>query len=320
MVETPITDYDQDYQLAAQLAQNWFNTDVSGSNTSLADYLYAGWYTKSNDNKSTVQLSPLMLVNSLNAAARMTTFWQSGWECSHQQRGSSRVAAIRKGERRSLCSFEYINESCPGRRAEPGEVLKVMSHTVSDRLLEGYWVGHSEQWVSSPGRILRVYWNIDNEGAALLVHTLFSTMPDNIAYSLKLLVEADGYLRTDTAVLYFHTRDIGVVMPAIYQTSRKLDGLLYTGIPRLTKPVTKGVSLAEEPRLKNQSFGSSRCQILASALQRAHAEGIQKQHALLAIIHQELNRAGINPEKPYKITRNTEQGTRYECTDKGCLS
>ena len=312
MPEEHTMDFTRDYQQAIRVAQNWFDTVRPGLNASLADYLYAEWYTKSHYNKPDVQYSSAMLVNAFNAAARAAANWQTGWGCVRQL-DLNCVEAVRKDERRYLYTSEYINRSCPGKIPAPGDALKVISYAASDQLLEGYWVVNSGQWQYSSARMLRVYWNISSEGAALLARALISAMPGNMAYSLKLPLEADGYLRTDAAVLYFYVRDLGTAMPAIHHASQELANLLYTETPRLCKPVARGIGLAEEPAVKNQSFGSSRCQILASALQRAHTDGVKQSQAMMAIIRQELIKASVDPEKPYKISRNIEQGRSHEC-------
>jgi len=306
-------DFTADYLQAIHAAQNWFDTAGPAPDTSLEDHLYATWYTKLQCDKPDAPQPAPLLVNALSAVTRMESRWQTGWTC-HRRASPAYIEAAKDHQRRYLCTAEYINRDCPGRAAVAGDALQVMAHSVSDNLLDGYWIMNSAPWEQSSGRMLRVYWNINSDGATALAGTLARTLPGDMAYSLKLPLDVGGYLRPDAAVLYFYTRDLAVAMPAIQQASRELGQRLYTGTPPLTKPVATGIGLAEEPPTENQSFGTSRCRILAAALQQARTNGLQQDSDILEAIHGELLGAGIDPAKPYKTSRDPRQGTRHECT------
>lgn len=309
------SEYNEQYLRAIQISKNWFNYPVQDSGIDLETYLYAEWYSK--QEKNTKQHNPQaqqILVNALNAAIRISVVWQSGWSCKREI-DSTYIEAEKNSQSRILCAFDYINLSTPGKTPLKNTPLKVLSHNVSDKLMEGYWVTHTHNWQQSTGKILRVYWNIDIEAAASLVSELFKLMPDNKEYSLKLPLESAGYMRTDAAVLYFYARDIQFIMPAIKSASQKLKEYLYDGIPCLTKSVTKGVGLAEEPLQDEQSFGISRCKILSQALKKAHKNNIDDSNKILSYIYSELLAAQVDPLMPYRSMIQQKQGRRNERTN-----
>jgi hypothetical protein len=121
-------------------------------------------------------------------------------------------------------------------------------------------------------------------------------------YSLKLPSDAGGYGRADAAVLFLPDGVIGALAPDLKAIHGEVEAWLEPPTPALTRPLARGLALAEDPGHENESFGTHRCRVLAQAALRAVGRaGGNEDHLLRALIDG-LAAAGVSAARPHLRT------------------
>lgn len=120
--------------------------------------------------------------------------------------------------------------------------------------------------------MVRIYLNARLDTAADLTRTVTDTLNDyEIAFNFKITTRACDFSRRDCAVLYLPRRMYRVATLALAPKVQRMAQLLDEGEPLFTRRLAPGIGLAEDPGTSTQSFGSSRCGILAEAILAARA-------------------------------------------------
>jgi hypothetical protein len=68
--------------------------------------------------------------------------------------------------------------------------------------------------------------------------------------------------------------------------------------PLFAKQLLPGLALAEDPG-NGQSFGMSRCGLLAQSVVNSWQQGRQSQESRMSILRALFEQAGLNPDKPH---------------------
>lgn len=154
--------------------------------------------------------------------------------------------------------------------------------------------------------IIRIYWNLLPEGAAVLVRQLTQQLNDRgLPFQLKVINSARPVARCDTAVLYLSARDFGRAEPVLRMVYRMLSPWLRPAVPSLSLPLGRGVSFAEDP-LNGQSFGQHRSRLLAEAIIDAERSGYGSSKDRLDHVARHFERSGIDMHRPYARTCRQE--------------
>jgi hypothetical protein len=160
-------------------------------------------------------------------------------------------------------------------------------------------VGDIELGLRDGEPVLRVYWNVPPAAAAGLVAALTSRLnPACVPFRLKVLDAPAAYGRCDTAVLFLRAADFPRSRKLLREVAAVLARELRTGAPAFTKPVSRGVAMAEEPRTP-ESFGESRCRLLAEGVMAAHERSAQGHASRFAVVVSHFADAGVDPDRPY---------------------
>jgi hypothetical protein len=266
---------------------------------SLAEVLYSGWYTAIGEPKS-LQLtdhSPPFL-GLLSASHAGSQRWESGWRAERVS-SAGRVQAMRNDERRLLAVTEYVSEDRPGIPPRPGAGIVAIGRRASTRLVPGFWVTHTAAWSMSSEPRVRLYWNVTPAGAPALVRELTERLDPDIPYALKFPVEPELFNRCDAAVLYLSGREFDAARDPVRRAHAAVLRDLADDVPKLTRRLATGLGLVEDSSNPRESFGTSRCRIVAEVLVEGSTRGLHSPTLLLGAIARRFSNAGISAAMPY---------------------
>jgi hypothetical protein len=151
---------------------------------------------------------------------------------------------------------------------------------------------------------IRYYFNLQPGAAAALMRSLTTGLNrGRVAFRLKVVDDANRYSRSDAGVLYAHRRDLPAVLAQVEMSCRELDPPLKPSTPAFVQELAPGLGFAENPPDASESFGTSRCELLAEALLRAHEQSIVEINDQLAIVDECFAQAGLTLEAPYLNSR-----------------
>lgn len=133
------------------------------------------------------------------------------------------------------------------------------------------------------GALLRFYWNIDADGAPLLINKLTGGLNRHyVPFQFKCLKHPALYSRHDACVLYIFPQHLHIVNIIIRQLAVGLKPYLKEGVPMFTLKLCDGLSFAESPA-GGQSFGMQHARIISKALLGAFEQQLPGQDKLAHI-------------------------------------
>lgn len=271
---------------------------VAGRDGPLAEMLYSRWYSGHRPVMTEAAVSNL--VETLRAAHADSDRFEGGWSAVRAW-PSGRAVAARGPVQRVLDPVDYV---CPGRPGLPpraGAPVRVTARRDSVTAQAGYWVTWGGDWglPGQPADQVRLYWNIDAAGAPALVRTLTAGLGGlGVAYAMKVPSEATGFGRRDAAVLFLGGVDFTSAGTMLRAAHADLAGVLAPETPALTRRLAAGLGCADEP-LTGESFGMSRCRLIAEALTSVLQTGQRDPEVLLRAIHARFRAEGLDPERPH---------------------
>ncbi len=268
------------------------------STNALANLLYVHWYTKSEIKKVNIPLPHTKWAEVFRSVHKGTYLWEKGWKVLKVS-SIGRVIAIRGQEERMLYPGDYISSARLSLLPAPGTEIEIVSRRDSIEDQPGFWISYSSTWSQVSKSIIRIYWNINPEGAVHLVKQISEKIPDDIPYSFKLPVESIGYQRADVAVLYLETSNFAELKAKIKSIHGVMIPFLYLEVPGFTKILEPGVGLAEDPQEKSESFGLNRCRLIAEGYQVAKKMYPNDFSAMKISIQNYLEEHGIDLSHPY---------------------
>ena len=126
-----------------------------------------------------------------------------------------------------------------------------------------------------------------------------------IKFQLKVASEIDGYARADSGLVYTQGKDFEAVRDVISKYRDLHPEAIAEGSPAFTKPMGKGISVAEEPIQEGlpvvyhggHSFGTARANLIAEAVNQAPANASAEQ--VKVFVRAKLQNAGFDPDRPW---------------------
>lgn len=198
-------------------------------------------------------------------------FLDPGWTVSQvSDDGSS--AVISQEDLSLWISPEELAASST--RVQPGDSvhLRMPNHFLNAS--PGFYGALSDQYFEVRlAEQVRLYWHIEAVDAAALMALVTRQLNESrVAFQLKVLSDPSQYTRRDAGVLYLQRQDYSAVCDLL-QDANVLEALPYKpGVPAFTKPLSRGIGLAESP-LSGESFGMHRCRLIAEAMVLAGHDG-----------------------------------------------
>lgn len=237
-------------------------------------------------------------MDTLSAANATRERWDSGWVIT--QFAPNGGIWAKKGE--------IVQSFAPGRYASmqgaapfAGAPVNVFFSKESRELQPGFYHVFGERPFDdrNPG-LSRIYFHIDEAGAPMLVNALTSTLNRFLVpFRMKTLSYRGVYARSDAAVLFFPKRHFPIIAQLIAGRIRgSVRDHLRPRVPLMTKRLFDGIALAEDPG-NGDSFGTSRCRLIAQAIWDAYARGQQSEEARMQELDMQFTRNGLALARPY---------------------
>jgi hypothetical protein len=147
--------------------------------------------------------------------------------------------------------------------------------------------------------LVRLYWNVSPAGAITLMRLVTERLNAlGLPFRLKVVNNPHKFNRRDTAVLYLRKADYGTLSHELGEIHAEVGDEVRQGAPALTRPLARGVALAEDPG-HGESYGLHRAMLVAEGLVRAYEAGEIKVADRLQFILDRLVESGLDPAKPY---------------------
>ncbi len=236
----------------------------------------------------------------LTGANTSRVCWETGWYVGAVL-AEGEVLACKQQRWKLLRAGEYVTPNEAGVTPRPGAALLVYRPRESWTLQPGFYYAHGETLaeLANEHAVLRFYWNVRPSGAARLIGLLTRRLNQfQVPFALKCLTGADYQGRRDPAVLFTQRRFHRLLIELLGDAAARLRADLEPDTPLFTLPLAPGLALAEDPGT-GDSFGLTRCRLVALALQDSHARGDHSEAGRLEAVAVRFREAGISLERPY---------------------
>lgn len=296
------------YAAAEALTSGSLELPLPDSEAALAECLYPWYLNPTPIAAPSGHLQPweLDLAASLRASHADALRFEGGWRAETVSNWGRSVVE-RDGLTRVVNRSDYLVPARPGLRAEPGDAVMASGawEYVDDET--GFW--HARRGVWPPkgaDRLIRLYWNSDPANVTRLFHELtklFAEFP-SASYMVKTPANPDHNGRSDAFVMYLGPDEFATLEEGLEIVAATLENELRSAAPRFTLPLAKGLALAEGD-LNGDSFGETRCRMVSEAYFSAAPTTRQSASLLSQCIATCFESAGLDPEQPHLLPRET---------------
>jgi hypothetical protein len=263
-------------------------------------HLYAHFYTPGGARPSETRLPPPPFrdsdfVAAVSAANGGSGQWQAGWEVVAAH--GAHVEVWRDGLtlRAALDDCRTASDA----KASVGQTVSLRWPKELPFVSPGFHMVLGDREPTAGEPIVRLYWHIGPRGAIDLVAELTRELNGaEIGFRMKVLDHPRRYERCDAAVVYLGRASIAAAADALRRARDRVADDLRPSTPALTKPLFPGIALAEDPS-DGESFGMSRCSIVARALVNAGAERVDGVEERLRFVLDAIAAAALDPARPY---------------------
>jgi hypothetical protein len=270
-----------------------------------ADSLYERCYTR--DCRSARVPAPEGdpdLTAQLAAANRSRDQWDDNWRVV-QPLDEGRVLARRGGAARAFRPGHYLTLRGPGPVARKDEPIRVFQAAGTADLQTGFYFAFGETVCDHDEfeDLLRLYWNVSQPGAPALMAGITGEFNRfSVPFRFKCGQIPELYERRDPAVLYFRRKYYPIVAQLAERIHAEVAEHLRDSVPLFTRRLARGLGFAEDP---GESFGRSRCAILAEAMDATRGKAVEERWEALC---GSFRARKLSMEEPW---RNAGSGGNY---------
>jgi len=240
------------------------------------------------------------LVEALSQANRTKDRWEEGWSITSIF-SQGQIMATKRSAQRMIWPGQYLSEDGPAAMPRVGARVRLFYARESRSLQNGFYYAFSEtpEDVRSTLGLIRIYWNVMADGAPRLLDVLAARLNTfHVPYRFKCAVDRREFERTDVAVLYLPKQFFSITADLLRDVTPAVREHLGQAVPLFSKRIDHGTALAEDPG-NGESFGQSRCRLLASAIWNQFQAGHQGGEACFAEFSRLLASHGIDRDRPY---------------------
>lgn len=278
---------------------------------SVAAWLYERWYAPASGPPAP-RVPAARLIAHFRAVDAAGHMFEAGWSVLGDGQAAAvmdppaspwQVAACRGSEVRWVDPIDLYSPTGIGLRPRPGDAIAVTGRR--DHVDNSWWSTMSPGWPELRGApTVRVYWAVVPAHVIHLVELLTGVLACSVSYALKCPLDLDRCRRPDGVVVYVLADEWPTVERQLASVHRRSHHWLRPDTPALTLPIAHGVGLAEDP--VDDSFGSSRCRIVADALESSLAIGAHpSRHELITAVKAAFVRHGIDVAAPWRNPGST---------------
>lgn len=270
---------------------------VAATAEELAGALYGAWYAGLSAEAVSAgaaagaedDLRPL-----LSAANAGREGWDGGWTFERTDL-DGRAVARRGIALRAFWPGQWLRADGVPAPVAPGTPLRV--HHPAEALAQvGFWFAHGAGGPDPERRLVRIYLNVGEENAVALVAALTGALTRlAVPFTFKVADRRALLVRRDSAVLYVEARHFRLAAELVLEAVEALSAPLGEDAPPLTRPLARGIGVAEEPG-GGSSFGMHRCALVAEGVLRARDGGVEER---LDAVEGLMAERGVDPERPW---------------------
>ncbi len=219
------------------------------------------------------RLSVERFLSGLESANPSKGIREPGWKFVNRQ---DEHFLVQNGDKRIAVHYRNYDE-----RTEE------LVHDRHSRLLQPGWFYVFGDVKGNPtDPLMRVYWNISAEGAAMFVHEIAKALNrDGVHFRLKLVQEPQQMRRADGAVLYIPLHSWEQSLNAIQEVQSKVNNFLRPSRPLFTSTFMRGVAIAIDHNF--QSNGMIFSAAVVRAIHDAKSVEVDRVMACLKLILRE---------------------------------
>jgi hypothetical protein len=239
-------------------------------------------------------------MKSLARANQSRDRWEDGWQVLEGM-SNGQLIARRGGTTRMLSPGEFVNLSGSGMFLPPGSSVRMYVPRESRAIQPGYYFAFGETLADSSDEfsMVRFYWNVAAEGAAPLLQLISAELNRwQLPFRFKTGVQPGMLARPDSAVLYVPRRSAPLTYELVLEIRQRIETQLRAEVPLFTLRLAPGLAFAEDPG-SPESFGMSRCRMLAQGAWLGHEKGARLPEERLAFVEQHFLLEGISLERPW---------------------
>lgn len=190
---------------------------------------------------------------------------------------------------------DRLAEALPHRYLQKSDLQATVSDTVAIKLPHNRWQDEFYVAVSNNGlvevnsqqQIIEIYFNINPEGAIILLRELTGQLNEtNLIFTLKILDDPHDYPCYDAVILRIYQQDYLPVYQVIQNIYPHLISYLNKNIPIYTFKLADGIALA---KVTEAGFSNSCCGAIAKGLLTAWNQGDNSPNNRWKCIQQELS-------------------------------
>jgi hypothetical protein len=236
-------------------------------------------------------------VERLSAANLGSGRWEAGWQLIRV----TEDAFVVRRHGIQVSTKHALRHPQGGAPQEIGGEVSLRQSKELTSVSPGFYVAIGDQGspVEGASGLIRWYWNLTPAGAETFVRLFTKSLNQaGLAFQLKVLSNPTTYWRCDAGVLYAARQDHQAVEEVVGSLLPRLRIYLKDAVPAFTKRLAPGVGVAEDPG-GGDSFGQSRCKILASGLVRAQQNGDRTIAARLQTVVDHFDEQGISMSTPH---------------------
>ena len=181
--------------------------------------------------------------------------------------------------------------------ALPQQGTKIMIHCPKESLgsQAAFYFVYGTEIIDQQGLItmVRFYWNIKSTAASKLIELLTKNLNKYyIPFVFKCLNNPGMFTRSDAAVLYVSKPYYTITAQILASIYSEIKSELNVEVPGFTKELNPGLGLAEDPGT-GESFGISRCGIIAQGIFTAYESGLNTNENIMYQIQKVFDEKGI---------------------------
>lgn len=263
----------------------------------LAYQLYCDFYISKDIGKPYSQGD---LSNRLHQQNQTQDSWDPDWKI-YRQFGDGRILVHKGDTSRMAVVGEYASNKWPGVAPQPGDLVHLRIKPGVSDFQSGYYYSFGQQLSDQfdECQLLRCYFNVDAEGADLLLQQLSTQLNRyKLPFRFKTLLQPQAYNRSDAAVLYCARRYLYCLKLILEALHPKIHQILGNSVPMFTLELHPGIAIADDPG-NGESFGMHRSRIIAEGLLQAWINNQRTIEQKLQQINLRFNFYQLDPDRPY---------------------
>ena len=211
------------------------------------------------------------------------------------------IYATKGNARRMLYAGEFVYDTPKRGPVRPGDTLRLLLHAEHRDAQSGfYYVFGQTPGDDAVTQQTRLYFHVSPDGSARLVSWVTQTLNAyHVPFQFKCLNHPDLYGRSDSAVLYIQKPFVTLVLDLLTDALPMLQPYLLPAVPLFTRVVAPGIAFAESPPNPAESFGTSRCGLVAQGITKA-VENEQPADTCADNVRAVFEQIGLSLEHPYR--------------------